>query len=186
MRVTIVRDRESSVVEVSDDLATVSVGGRNFPVRIVARSPMRIDLEIAGEKVTVEGWPDRYPSPPAPIDVDGERWTVAVETERPVVGSAPRPLPAPPAGESGGAETGPAATAGTVGVPVRPPMPGKIVELRVHDGERVGRGQVLLVLEAMKMRNEIASPVNGVVRGLAVTPGANVRAREPMLYVAPE
>ncbi|MFY9717087.1 MAG: biotin/lipoyl-containing protein [Thermoplasmata archaeon] len=183
MRVTIVRDGESAIAEVSDDLATVTVGGRSFPVRIVARSPMRIDLEIAGEKVTIEGWPDRYPSPPAPIDVDGERWTVSVETERPLAGSSPHPVPPPPTEGAGRATSG---ARGPAGVPVLPPMPGKIVELRVRDGERVTRGQVLLVLEAMKMRNEIASPAEGIVRGLAVAPGANVRARDPMLYVVPE
>jgi glutaconyl-CoA/methylmalonyl-CoA decarboxylase subunit gamma len=181
VRVTIERDGEKGTAEVADDLATVSVGGRSYPVRVVASSAMRVELEIAGERVTVEGWPDQYPAPPSPVDVDGERWTVSIEVERTARAEGPRPpvsaIRDPPA------PTAPA-IAGE-GVAVLPPMPGKVVELRVRDGERVSRGQVLLVLEAMKMRNEIASPADGTVRGLGVSVGANVRAREPMLYVVP-
>ncbi|MGP8077372.1 MAG: biotin/lipoyl-containing protein [Thermoplasmata archaeon] len=182
MRVTIVRDGETSSVEVADDLGTVTVAGHSYPVRVVARTATRVELEIAGERVAIDGWPDRYPTPPAPIDVGGERWTVAVETEAPAAAPNVRP-PASPATPPTPAS--PAAAPGK-GAAVLPPMPGKIVELRVREGERVRRGQILLVLEAMKMRNEIASPTDGTVRGLAVSVGANVRAREPMLFVDPD
>jgi biotin carboxyl carrier protein len=64
-------------------------------------------------------------------------------------------------------------------------MPGRVIEVRVKDGDQVRKGDVLLVLEAMKMRNEIVSPVEGVVRGLRVAAGSNARAKEPMLYVVP-
>jgi glutaconyl-CoA/methylmalonyl-CoA decarboxylase subunit gamma len=64
-------------------------------------------------------------------------------------------------------------------------MPGKILEVRVREGDTVRKGDVLLRLEAMKMSNEIASPADGIVRGLRVAAGANVRAREPMFYIAP-
>ncbi len=64
-------------------------------------------------------------------------------------------------------------------------MPGKVIELRVAEGDRVEAGTVLLVLEAMKMRNEITSPSAGIVRGVRVAAGANARAKEPMLFVAP-
>ena len=72
------------------------------------------------------------------------------------------------------------------GAPVVPPMPGKVIEVRVKEGDRVRKGDVLLVLEAMKMRNEIVSPADGVVRGLAVSAGGNARAKAPMLFVAPD
>lgn len=178
MRFTIVRDGERTPVEVADDLGAATVDGRTVAVRVVARSPLRVELEIAGEKIVVEQWPEHFATPPGPVDVDGERWAVEVvpetsprlEVPRPAPSPEPAPVPAPR----------PAAATGT---PVVPPMPGKVVELRVHDGERVAAGQVLLVLEAMKMRNEVVSPVAGVVRGLAVAAGANVRAREPMLFV---
>jgi biotin carboxyl carrier protein len=65
-------------------------------------------------------------------------------------------------------------------------MPGKVIEVRVKEGERVRKGDVLLVLEAMKMRNELTSPADGVVRGLRVSAGGNARAREPMMFIAPD
>jgi len=183
MRVSIVRDGEKSAVEVADDLSTVTVAGRTYPVRVVARTTARVELEIAGERVAVDQWPDRYPSPPGPVEVDGERYPVEVETEPlPSSPSPPTARPAPAAAPAPPAAIGP--TGG--GVPVLPPMPGKVVELRVHDGEKVRTGQILLVLEAMKMRNEIASPADGTVQGLAVASGTNVRAREPMLFVRPD
>ncbi len=135
---------------------------------------------MAGERVVVENWPERFPEPPGPVDVNGERWAVGVA--RPSGGTA-RPAPR----TSGG--PGPAVAAPApprAGRPVVPPMPGKVVEVRVREGESVAEGTVLLVLEAMKMRNEIAAPVAGVVRGLVAVAGGNARAREPLLFLAPE
>ena len=87
--------------------------------------------------------------------------------------------PAPPAPPAAVAAQGP-------GIPILPPMPGKAIEVRVQDGDHVTKGQILLILEAMKMRNEIASPSAGRVERLQVRPGSSVRAREPMLFVVPD
>jgi biotin carboxyl carrier protein len=65
-------------------------------------------------------------------------------------------------------------------------MPGRVVEIRVKVGEEVTKGQVLLVLEAMKMRNEVLAPVPGVVATLRVEVGTNVRAGEPMVLLRPK
>ncbi|HUJ77975.1 MAG TPA: biotin/lipoyl-containing protein [Thermoplasmata archaeon] len=181
MRVTIVRDGERASAEVADDLGAVIVGGQRYPVKVVARTTSRVELEVAGERVAVDSWPDRYPTPPTAIEVDGERWTVEVEVETSPSALAARRAAAPAAAPT--AVPSPAVPGR--GIPVLPPMPGKVVELKVHEGDSVARGEVLLVLEAMKMRNEIASPADGIVRGLAVAAGANVRAREPMLYIEP-
>lgn len=64
--------------------------------------------------------------------------------------------------------------AGGRGARLKPPMPGKIVSVAVHEGEEVKAGQVLLILEAMKMQNEIPSPAAGVVKKVLVKPGQNV------------
>lgn len=69
---------------------------------------------------------------------------------------------------------------------VRPPMPGKVVEVHVKEGERVAEGQVLLVLEAMKMQNDLKCPVAGTVRRVHVEPGANVDANTVILEIEPE
>ena len=57
---------------------------------------------------------------------------------------------------------------------IRAPMPGKIVEVPVHEGSEIKSGEPVIVLEAMKMQNEILSSVNGVVARIGVKPGQNV------------
>ena len=183
MRLTVELEGKPTVVDVADDLATVRVGERNYPVRVVARGPLRVELEIGGDTVVVAGWPEHNPSPPGPVDVNGERWraTVRVETGDSRAGGVPAAVPAPP--------PVPATRPGVElagAMPILPPMPGRVVELKVRDGEAVVQGAVLLVLEAMKMRNEVTAPAAGVVRDIRVREGANVRARETMLVLVPK
>jgi pyruvate carboxylase subunit B len=59
---------------------------------------------------------------------------------------------------------------------IRPPMPGRIAAVKVREGEAVQRGQVLLILEAMKMQNEVPSPRAGRVARICVRPGQVVDA----------
>ena len=61
------------------------------------------------------------------------------------------------------------------------PMPGKILEVLVEQGDEVTRGEPLLILEAMKMQNEINSPVNGIVSSIDVNPGMNVNKDEVLM-----
>jgi glutaconyl-CoA/methylmalonyl-CoA decarboxylase subunit gamma len=151
-------------------------------VRIVARSPTKVELEIDGERVVVEGWPEPFAPPPNEVAVDGERWQVETTLERSARASGSLATPAAPVEAVRPAA---ASSAPGPGTPVVPPMPGRVVELKVKEGERVRQGAVLLVLEAMKMRNEVTSPADGVVRDVRVSEGSNVRAREPMLFIAP-
>jgi biotin carboxyl carrier protein len=184
MRFTVVRSSERSIVEVADDLSSATVDGRSFPVKVVARKPTRVELEIAGERVVVDQWPSSLPTPPGPVDVDGERWPVELRMDSGGREAPSTPVTSPTtAAEPAPSRTSPAPGSG---VPVVPPMPGKVVEIKVQDGDRVAKGQLLLVLEAMKMRNEIVSPTAGTVRGIAVAAGTNAPAREPMLFVVPD
>ena len=57
---------------------------------------------------------------------------------------------------------------------VRAPMPGKIIDVIVRENTEVIRGEALVILEAMKMQNEIQSLVNGTVTRIGVKPGQNV------------
>ena len=59
---------------------------------------------------------------------------------------------------------------------VRPPMAGRVARILIRVGERVARGQVLLVLEAMKMQNEIPAPRGGIVREVRVSEGELITA----------
>lgn len=69
---------------------------------------------------------------------------------------------------------------------IKPPMPGKIVEVKVKEGQAVGEGDVLCVLEAMKMQNDLKSPVAGKVTRVHVTDGANVEATTVLIEVEPD
>ena len=55
-------------------------------------------------------------------------------------------------------------------------MPGKIIELRVNEGDTVAAGQVLLVMEAMKMEHTVTAPQDGTVRQIGVAAGDQVEA----------
>lgn len=64
---------------------------------------------------------------------------------------------------------------------IKPPMPGKIVSVAVKEGDEVKGGQLLLVLEAMKMQNEIVAPGPGVVKKIHAAPGQNVEAKDVLI-----
>lgn len=190
MKVTLVVDGESKALEVDLDAGTARIGDRTFPFQIVAKGPNKVELEVDGEKVVVDQWPSVLPSPSDAVVVNGERFDVSAEATRAGPAGPPRAAQGARAAAPGSSPTAPtppsaSPSSGTGGTPVVPPMPGKVVELRVAEGDRVTRGQVLLVLEAMKMRNEIASPADGRVADVRVKAGSNVRAREPMLVIAP-
>jgi len=61
------------------------------------------------------------------------------------------------------------------------PMPAKVIKVACKVGERVKKGDILIVLEAMKMENEIISPTDGVVKEIRVTEGINISHNEVML-----
>ena len=77
--------------------------------------------------------------------------------------AAPAPAPAPAAAPAGGEQ-------------VTSPMPGTILSINVAAGDTVKRGQVLMVLEAMKMENEIMCPCDGKIVSVSVTKGATVES----------
>ncbi len=64
------------------------------------------------------------------------------------------------------------------------PMPGKVVRLLVSQGQKVEAGEGLMVVEAMKMQNEIRSPKSGIVERIVVAEGQAVNAGEPLVIVA--
>lgn len=186
MRVVLDRAGKKEEVDVAADLSRVTVGGREYPVTVVAAQSNRVELEIDGEKVVVENWPEHFPAPFGPVDVNGERWTVKVEAgtaeAAPSVSATPRPASSPAESSTAGPVAVPSSGEG---VPVVPSMPGRVIEVRVTEGETVAKGQTLLVIEAMKMRGEVTSPADGVVQDLRVTAGTNARAKEPMMWIRP-
>ena len=57
---------------------------------------------------------------------------------------------------------------------IKAPMPGKIIDVLVREGNQVLRGESVVILEAMKMQNEILSPVNGHIIKISAKPNTNV------------
>ena len=68
-------------------------------------------------------------------------------------------------------------------VAIRAPMPGKVVKRLVEAGQTISAGQGVIIIEAMKMENELRSPVDGSVKELRVGEGDNVEAGEPLVLV---
>jgi geranyl-CoA carboxylase alpha subunit len=66
---------------------------------------------------------------------------------------------------------------------LRAPMNGSVIAIRVAEGARVARGEIVAVLEAMKMQHEIIAPADGTVESIAVQPGAQVATRDPLVIV---
>ena len=62
-------------------------------------------------------------------------------------------------------------------------MPGKIVKVVVEEGQSVKAGEVLLVLEAMKMQNEITADADGTVKAVNVEAGQNVKVKESLVIL---
>ena len=69
------------------------------------------------------------------------------------------------------------------GEPVNAPMPGNILKVNVTNGQAVKAGDVLCVLEAMKMENEIMAPKDGTVTQVLVAKGATVDTGAPLVVI---
>ncbi len=67
---------------------------------------------------------------------------------------------------------------------LKAPMPGLVVALTVEEGQHVEKGQVLAILESMKMQNELKSPRAGTVQRIKVKAGESVEIKQTMLSVA--
>lgn len=101
------------------------------------------------------------------------------EAYAPAPAAAPAPVAAAPAAASVSAT--PALAAGEV---VKSPMPGNILKINVTVGQKVNEGDTLLVLEAMKMENEIAAPKAGTVAQIIVSKGAVVETGAPLVVIS--
>ncbi len=93
----------------------------------------------------------------------------------PVAASAPAPAAPKPAA--------PKSSAGVNGTQVTAPMPGTILKVKVTPGQSVKKGDVICILEAMKMENDIPSPCDGTIAAINVQSGANVSSGEVLAII---
>ena len=111
------------------------------------------------------------------VNVNGTSYEVEVEE---IDGSAAKNVSAAPAAPAAApASAAPAAGGKTV----VSPMPGNILGVNVSVGQSVKSGTVLVILEAMKMENEILAPADGVVREVRVAKGAAVNAGDVLVVM---
>ncbi len=120
------------------------------------------------------------------ITVNGKAYDVAVEevTGGAPVASAPAAAPAPAQTAAPAPAATPAAPAAvTGGTTVNAPMPGTILDVKVNVGDTVSEGQVLMILEAMKMENDIVAPVAGKVAAINVKKGDSVNSNDVLASI---
>lgn len=122
------------------------------------------------------------------ITVNGQTYVVDVEEVGGVQTAAPvraaAPVAAAPVAAPAAAPKAAAAASVAGGEPVKAPMPGNILDVKVKVGDTVKAGTVLCVLEAMKMENEIPAPKDGKVAQVVVTKGATVGAGDTLVVLA--
>ena len=123
------------------------------------------------------------------VTVNGTTYEVEVEEVKaeggaapkaPVQKAAPAPAPAPKAAAPAAA---PKVAAGAGEHSIDAPMPGKVIKLVANEGQAVKAGDVLLILEAMKMQNEITADADGTVKKFNVAAGQSVKARESLVIL---
>lgn len=95
----------------------------------------------------------------------------------PAVSSAPDPVPAP-------VNNTPAPVSLAAGETISAPMPGNIIRVDVKEGDKVTAGQVLVILEAMKMENEIVASKDGTIAQVVTSKGAVVETGSPLIVIA--
>ena len=121
------------------------------------------------------------------ITVNGTTYDVAVEEigagVAPAAASVAAPVMAPAAAPAApaAAPAAPAASGSKGSIVVSAPMPGKILGVKTEVGKAVKKGDVLMVLEAMKMENEIVAPEDGTVASVEATVGAQVESGDTLV-----
>lgn len=128
------------------------------------------------------------------VTLNGKTYEVEVEKGKAILldeyealAPAPAATAAPAAAPAAAAPAAPAPTAPVnlaAGETVAAPMPGNILRVEVNQGDTVKAGQLLVVLEAMKMENEIVAPKDGTVAQVVTSKGAVVDTGSPLVIIA--
>ena len=143
---------EAKIVAIATAAIAASRGQSEVNFNVISIAP------IGGATVKAEAAPSVKEAPAAPVD--------------PAPVSAPAPAPAP--------ASAPVATGD--GEKISAPLPGNILDVKVSNGSAVKKGDILCILEAMKMENEIVAPVDGTIVNTVATKGSSVNTGD-LLFV---
>lgn len=156
---------ESYKVEISSDHQKATIDGRTVPFQILSNQDERLLVRLGTKvyKVTNSSTNGTL----VQFFLDGNPVEVSVKDEKQILL------------EKLGFTAHNTATEGVVNAP----MPGKILDILVGEGDQVSDGTSLLVLEAMKMENELKSPVKGIVKSLNVRKNESVEKNQKLLEI---
>ena len=172
MKRTLHIGKDSHDVELlhQDGATTLVWEGQSHPIDIIELEPGCYSIILEGRSVEVRLDHAKAPDPDThayrAMLYDGAYEFALVDPRRALLSA------------SGGA--------GAAGGLLVAPMPGKIVKLLVNPGDLVQEGQTLLVMEAMKMQNELKASTSGTVATVHVQEGATVETGASLITVAPE
>lgn len=113
------------------------------------------------------------------LEKDGDDWRVSIDGSEFEINVEDNRSIAPRRGErsrSGSVRSG----------TISSPIPGKVVSIHVSVGDYVEEGSVLMILEAMKMQNEVQAPISGTVAELNCQTGDSIEANSPLVVITPE
>ena len=119
-------------------------------------------------------------------EVEVERGEAMIIDEYEAYAPAPAAVAAPVAAAPVAAApvaAAPAAAAVAAGTPVTAPLPGNVLSVKVNVGDAVKAGQLLVLIEAMKMENEVLAPADGVVKQIVANKGAVVATGDTLLVI---
>ena len=138
------------------------VGAASFKTRVVHDDGMAM-VWVNGRPFKVQVKDDKT------VVVNGRPYSIEVSGRAAVARQAPKAAVSAPAGAAKGA--------------VAALMPGTVLSLRVKEGDQVAAGAVLLIVEAMKMQNEIKAPHAGAVKRILVAPGQTLSCGDVMVVI---
>jgi len=122
------------------------------------------------------------------IFVDDEYFEVSVEEARDAGGPVPHlvkaPSAPPPKPKAAANEPVAPVSLGKGEIAIQAPMPGMIIDYKVNEGEKVKSGDVVLILEAMKMENSLTAPASGTIKKINCKAGASVSKDETLCVIA--
>jgi biotin carboxyl carrier protein len=164
------REHEVEIEVDADGERRVFVDGQAFEVADAGAHTVRVSPEHGAVRRQIEVTLAGKPGEPRMSEawVAGERVRVVVETEQEA--RLARALGKTTAGVGSGSLTA--------------PMPGRVVKILVSEGEAVAQGAPAIIVEAMKMENELHAPKSGVVQRIAVREGDTVDAGQVLIEIA--
>ena len=168
------------LAEEADGSFSVEVGGRRLRVRISGEPGSgEFRLEVDGREYPVR---IKLSGQVAEVLVAGKPFKVEVRAARPASFDKAPSGPSAPGPARRLAQQRQVMAAPRKGAIISP-IPGRVVALKVRPGDKVRKGDVLLIIEAMKMENEIRAPRDGTVKELLVSEGSSVSTGQPLLVL---